>query len=309
MTEINYDAIDFPLVYSFGASGRLPVTPAALAWAAVTVGRTPFALPAPRRDRTFEATWRAAMVYANLVPDAGLSSFRRSDAYARLDMSEKSAVSFFLGQVQAKLFAERFFRVGVFAHLDAVLASRGMARSRTRPDFVGFNPGLRLALAVEAKGRSNGWTDALVSDAKRQVAALPGVLAMSAPTNYAHVAFFDGTEWCARLADPPRQRQLADLPAEVVSRAYYAPLVETLRQARGRNPVDAPARELDSHFLWGRLPAAGITLGIARNIADAAGDADPPTQHAEEPGAWDTYLGSDGIAVVLDASWHEWNVA
>jgi hypothetical protein len=44
--------------------------------------------------------WRSAMIRAAIQP--GPDAYWRSDRYARLDPSEKGAVSFFLGQAQAK---------------------------------------------------------------------------------------------------------------------------------------------------------------------------------------------------------------
>ena len=146
------------------------------------------------------------MMRASIEP--GSTYFRRSNSYARLDPSEKGAVSFFLGQAQAKLFAHDFFRVSKLVHYDYYLECNGKRRTRTRPDFLGYH-GKRAAIAVEAKGRSLGWDDALIENAKKQAQSIPHIDGYPVTTTYAHVAYFDDDRWFARLVDPP-QRQIAE---------------------------------------------------------------------------------------------------
>jgi hypothetical protein len=63
-----------------------------------------------------EIQWRTAMIRASLSLRGG--NFRGSAGYQKLDSSEKGALSFFLGQAQAKLFAHDIFRVSHFVHYD-----------------------------------------------------------------------------------------------------------------------------------------------------------------------------------------------
>lgn len=111
---------------------------------------------------------RAGM--AAIQPDS--QAHWRSARYSQLDPSEKGAVSFFLGQTQAKLFAHDFFRVSRFVHFDAYLAYHERPRQRTRPDFIGFY-GRHVALGVEAKGRSLGSNRPIATKAKKQASSLP----------------------------------------------------------------------------------------------------------------------------------------
>ena len=83
-------------------AGRNPVTMSRLAWAAATIGTTPFG-PRLRASSALELQWREAMMRASVQP-AG-SCYRRTESYDRLDRTEKGAVSFFLAQAQAKVFA------------------------------------------------------------------------------------------------------------------------------------------------------------------------------------------------------------
>ena len=86
-----------------------------LAWAAATIGGNPFAPRLGRRERALEMRWREAMIRASVPP--GPRYFYKSSSYRRLAPSEKGAVSFFLGQAQAKLFAHDFFHVDKFVAL------------------------------------------------------------------------------------------------------------------------------------------------------------------------------------------------
>jgi hypothetical protein len=101
-------------------SGRHRVSMKRLAWAAATLGGgSPFGPRLGKRERGLETQWRKAMVRAS-VP-RGPSYFYQSRSYTRLAPSEKGAVSFFLGQAQAKLFAHDFFHVCKFVHYDHYL--------------------------------------------------------------------------------------------------------------------------------------------------------------------------------------------
>lgn len=86
---------------------------ARLAWAAATIGTTPYGPRGLRRAYALELQWREAMTRASVEPGR---HYWRSNSYRRLDLAEKGAVSFFLGQAQAKLFAHDFFRISRFVH-------------------------------------------------------------------------------------------------------------------------------------------------------------------------------------------------
>ena len=95
--------------------------------------------------------------------------WHKSDAYSRLDPSEKSAVSYFLGMTQAKITCELLLGVPHLLHVDAALALIGRQTRASRPDLIGFDPTTAAyTIAVEAKGRSNGWDEEAISKAKTQ---------------------------------------------------------------------------------------------------------------------------------------------
>jgi hypothetical protein len=82
-----------------------------------------------------ELCWRAALAAASLEEDRSSERWVKTAAYRRLDASEKSAVSYFLGMTQAKIMCGRLLRAPHLIHLDAYLAMIGVHATRTsRPD-------------------------------------------------------------------------------------------------------------------------------------------------------------------------------
>jgi len=245
-------------------AGSFSVRPARVAWAAATVGYSPYGSAASRITSPLEIQWRTAMVRASLSRQGG--HFRRSPSYRRLDASEKGALSFFLGQAQAKLFAHDFFRVSRFIHYDKYLEYKGIPRRKTRPDFIGFRSG-GMAIAVEAKGRSDLWTQKLIDSAKKQVAALPPIAGYADPIRYAHVAYFNCGEWSARLVDPPPGRQSQETAGSdpaLLTAAYYEPIVaailnngtepETVELEDGKRYLRATYPSVDVRILVRLIP-------------------------------------------------------
>ncbi|OZE13459.1 hypothetical protein CH249_01335 [Rhodococcus sp. 05-2255-3B1] len=58
-----------------------------------------------------------------------------------MNPTEKGMVSFFLGQLQAKLFAEHVLDLDYFVHYESYLLANGRSMSGSRPDFIGFDHG------------------------------------------------------------------------------------------------------------------------------------------------------------------------
>lgn len=340
MTAIYYDLENFVNPLPNGVTspniGTHPVPLARLVWAAATIGYSPYGPRYNRRTSALELQWREAMIRASVQPHG--SHFYRTMSYSRLDQSEKGAVSFFLGQAQAKLFAHDFFRVSRFVHYDKYLEHIGQSRSHTRPDFVGFR-GRRTAIAVEAKGRSHGWTGRLIRTAKNQVGALPPVMGYPAPIRYVHVAFFDGDEWCARLVDPPEQRVVVPpVDPALLTLSYYEQIVSAIRD----RPVELERvrlddgitylrtyfQDVDSHLLLRadiadlvptddsqdesrRANAESASQELLKRALDLDTEITDRLQTIGPEAGWrDTeyfFLGSDGVAVELGSSWAEWS--
>lgn len=331
MATIKYEIAGFTSPLPNGlvspTSGEHNVPMGRLAWAAATIGTTPYGPRRQRRAYALELQWRESMMRASIQPRG--ACHWRSNSYARLDPAEKGAVSFFLGQAQAKLFAHDFFRISRFVHLDFVLEHTGQLRNRTRPDFLGLQ-GRNSAIAVEAKGRSLGCEDRLVDKAKDQVRSLPNIKGYSPPVAYAHIAYFEGDMWSAYMVDPPRGSGGHDIDPAALTLAYYLPLVNAIQGGQATPervriwdevaylrryfeeidcavavrediatlvPPESPARqEADFSSSGAQLYDHILSLDEEREVRRAFQDRESDT----------SFLGADGIAVQLGSSWLNW---
>lgn len=324
--EIDGFAGPLPNGLASPGTGNHRVGMARLVWAATTIGTTPFG-PRLHAGRALEVQWRSAMVRAAIQPDP--RAWWRSARYARLDPSEKGAVSFFLGQAQAKLFAHDFFRVSRFVHYDAYLAYRGRPRRRTRPDFIGFY-GRHVALGVEAKGRSLGFNRPLITKAKKQASSLPVITGHSTSATYVHVAYFDHDQWCAYLEDPPRRGRVRVVDPAILTLVYYLPIVNAVRARESQAPG---LEQANDSYLRAYFAEVDMHLSVRADIAalipaDYQAASEPANAEATAPlydlvlaldaqrleQANDTsrqdddraFLGDDGVGVELGPSWGSW---
>ena len=232
---------------------------------AVTVGARPVGLGTPPRP-FMEVCWRASIVAANLTEDG--DRWIRSAAYERLDASEKSAVSYFMGMSQAEVVCEQLGLASHLVHIDAVRSVVfGDVGGRTRPDLVGVDASLAYSVLVEAKGRSGGWDRKAINKAKDQVTALTPIINMT-PMRIASLAYFDGDCWVAWLIDPEGDFDDArsGLPLEAALIAYYRPLVSAMRA--GDVTQDAGVH---ANLRISRLPGMDMNLGLPGSIIEIFG--------------------------------------
>jgi hypothetical protein len=146
---------------------------ARLLWGAMTVGASPTSLGVPSRP-LIELCWRAAMAAASVAEDDRSTRWVKTSSYNRLDPSEKSAVSYFLGMTQAKITCEMLLGVPHLVHLDAILALLGRSTNASRPDFVGFDlASMSYTIAVKAKGRTNNRAADVTAKAKTRPDCCP----------------------------------------------------------------------------------------------------------------------------------------
>ncbi|WP_157978283.1 hypothetical protein [Nocardia aurea] len=304
----------------------MDATIAMLQWAAVTVGVSATSASTGSRPLA-ELCWRSALMEASLEEQS--NHWLKTVAYTRLDASEKSAVSYFLGMAQAQLSSDLLLGVPTLVHLDVYLRTIGRSTRKSRPDFLGYDPITRGAVVLEAKGRTHGYTDALVAHAKAQAGKLPSLGGVTATAEIASVAWFNTDRvWHALLVDPPRKRQAAVYPALAVLATHYVPVVRAAIASRSveddgeRVRFDVRAADIevslpsrifhslntensDERESWSEqaLNDAGHTIaGLFRQQAAAAETSVRPKRLERQRISTD-YQGGDLIGIHLGDSW------
>ena len=286
MPEISYDAHNFnalpPTSPAYSAPtqssfcGNESFSMIELLAHACTVGDSSILHGGPARPQ-LELQWRQAMVESSLQSHNG--RFARSDSYIRLDGSEKSAVSYFLGMVQGAAMSTRILGVDSLAHVDAVLKLLGRTIPRkARPDLIGYTktqgsqPIARILL--EAKGRTDGYSQRPVDTALKQVKSPPSKVANLVgpnPIAIASMSYFSpnvrGGEpvWTSYLEDPP-----LDAPqVSTFDDAEFCGLVtisQLLPIAKAINQILETAKELvTSEFgshITAHFPLTGMHIGL-----------------------------------------------
>lgn len=243
----------------------------ALVSSAITVGALPVGLGQPGRP-SLEQSWRSAMIQSNISPATNRSRWIKSASYLRLDPSEKSAVSYFLGMIQAQSVCNSLGLSTHLVHLDAVRKAWNVqVPTGLRPDLVGFN--LRTGakkpdgIVVEAKGRSGPHDFVAIAHAKQQVKSVTAIQGVSNLTRIASLAYFNGVEWESWLEDPEGDEDIDARSFSVgeILFAYYLPLAQILdvesKEHRNRYGVEFVERGIDS---------MDYEIGMQRDIFELA---------------------------------------
>jgi|SRR5580704_6022131 hypothetical protein len=230
MPTITYSCENFPSALGNTLQGTQTLTASwsEIVWAAISVGRRQIQhMFQYGRFSLFEITYRAAMIYANLRENTA-GQIVRSSAYDGLDPSEKGAVSYFIGLTFAKLFAARLLGVPWVMHLDVYQEQLNpVLKGASRPDLVGLNVSGDWVV-LEAKGRTNEFTEGTLFQAKLQSQQLSTLQGAAPVLRVGALTYFDnGTlEIAARDPEPdPEKNHLPDLPltpAQLLE-TYYRP--------------------------------------------------------------------------------------
>lgn len=221
---------------SLASPHMVTVTPERLLDCAARVGMPTIASHPAHRRPFAEMLWRMGMVAANLRPTKSGKGWTRTSAYNRLDPSEKSAVSYFLGMTQAALTTRYVLGYPHLVHVDLLLRHQGLTLSGHRPDFVAVDPASSLRNAysavVEAKGRTNGFDEGPLDRAKAQVATTPTIRNLHVRERIASVAYFDEDDhWASVLKDPDGSGEALALGLESYLLLYYRNIIEAGRES------------------------------------------------------------------------------
>jgi hypothetical protein len=282
-------------------NSEITVTWAQLVWAAITAGKAAGDEYAYGIYSTLERLHRASMIRAYLMQTPS-NFITRTMPYQMSDPSEKTSISFYLGMMLAKLFAEVLFDVPRMLHF-AVYAQNYqvvVAAGESRPDLIGLSNGGQW-FVFEAKGRSNSFDAAALGTAKEQAQQIQTINNLAPACSVACQAYFTSV-LNFRMDDPPAGR--SDRPRTITisqpafEHAYDDP-IRNLIELRGAN---APLSYANRRFRGARIEEADLLIAVP----DV--DQTPPAKSPVDFVAHDEYLGGDGVLVRLGPTWSEANM-
>lgn len=245
--------------------------------AAAEVGATSSIFNSPKRT-LLEIAWRTNMALAHLkaVDDGWVQNC----SYKRLDPSEKSGISYYLGMVLPAIIAKKELKIPHLVHVDSVLQILGKKRRNVqRPDLVGYRGGSngnsRGRLLLEAKGRTNGFVQAPLDKASDQLKNTPSEVLQLVGGNALRIAslsYFekfsnksDKAVWQAFMTDPPgepvRSCYRDNEYRALVDTAYCSPFLKIFNDAS----VDTQEK---NNITTAWIPVANIKLSIPTIILE-----------------------------------------
>jgi hypothetical protein len=174
--------------------------------------------------------YRAAIIFANLREGAE-GDILRSSAYEGLDPSEKGAISYFIGVTLTTLFADAVVDVPWLMHFDVYRKElQPISLGKEKPDLVGLKANGDW-IVVEAKGRTNDYSEAALAKAKSQSQQLTTIQGKGPLLRVGALAHFKNSSLCFVMRDPKREghtKEIPDLPAWAVlckKERYRAPIL------------------------------------------------------------------------------------
>lgn len=311
MPRLHYNAQGFPPGSPSGLSGWHYFRPTwnDIVWAAVSVGKNGlFDLFAYGPFSLDEIRFRAYMVWACLQQQ-GSSEVARSSAYDGLDPSEKGAVSFFLGMAFAKLAAEFLLDVPWLIHLEKLRRIHPVILAgRSRPDLAG-----RTAsgdwVVVEAKGRTNSYSQAVMGTAKTQSRQLLSIDGIAPTLRVASQAYFSPLlEMRVRDPNPDDKGYDLDITLSQFLGLYYEPFTRIPDQLTRIQHIE------DQPYVFMDYKDLEVSIGIHKDLEAAVPEhAEDIAQFRFERRVFHTAgdhrgtvsLYRDGLAVQLGAKWSE----
>lgn len=241
---IDYESEGFPSSRRIAPLGQLQVTWDDILWAALTVGR-------PNRYYVFrhgaasrlEAIFRLSLV--RMALEEHRSKLHSTSAFKSLDPTEKGAVSYFLGMVFCKVFANCLLNTPWLLHLDVFRDSLnpGALSGRSRPDLVGKETGSKVWHAFECKGRASTPGQIEKNKAKRQAVRLVRVQGTTTQLHIGAITYFRNDAlhfyWCdPELSDPNKLSPIELGLRNEEWRGYYEPVGELIRETSEKTITD-----------------------------------------------------------------------
>ena len=312
--QIRYDARSFEPSWDYMMrNNTFECTWSELIWSALTVGRQNWKDVWISGDYSvFEAVYRIAMVYANLINDG--ISLKQSPAFIRLDPSEKSAVSYFIGLFCSKMFAEAYFDVPWLMHLDVYYDQlRPVLKGKSSPDLIGYSTSGKW-IVIESKGRSNGFDAKAHKKARDQKTMIESVEGQEIAVSAAVQSYFSSGVLNLMIEDPEEKSANAlDLPISKASffEKYYKLIGDLLAYCMHEDRTET-VEVAGQSFISTTLDDADLQVGLLEKIyrsRDYSSYADwlplmldmrlSPEDYNDEL----NFLGRDGVLVRCGKRW------
>ncbi|MEV6002165.1 hypothetical protein AB0M25_23545 [Streptomyces griseomycini] len=252
------DATLFPV--GVPVKQELTVLPEDLVRALFIAGRAPYDWAKHGRSSTYEWCHRVAVLPAYLSwSDDPVRRITRTALAHELDPSEKSMLSYTLGQAMCQLFAERQLSVRFFMHVARYASTYGLtfAPGQSRADFFGERTDGGYVVA-EAKGRSGPLTKDLRETMEEQKRTIKTIKGEEPEIAYASAVHFSSAHGPMRLTaiDPEEAAPRAvDLPVDpdLHVLAYYAPFLDAFAH---QEPL------MLGDYVVASFTALDVTLGV-----------------------------------------------
>lgn len=282
MPKVQITTVNFPPSFpSPHGTSLINVSRTEIVQAATEVGATSSIFRNASHRTALEIAWRANIILANLEETS--SGWKQSLSYKRLDPSEKSGVSYYLGMVLPAIVAKKSWKVPHLVHVDAVLQILGRTVGNVqRPDLVGYRQGATAnsqgRLLLETKGRTNGFAQAPITTAREQLTNAPQAvlrLVGSTAPRVASLSHFEDDHWRAYMIDPPGtpvESPYSDAEFQaLVDTAYCWPFMEIIKDSPGDR-----SQTQERHTIW--LPEANMKISMPSPILEQLKELELPVQ-------------------------------
>jgi hypothetical protein len=300
MPTIRYHASKFPAGNALLTGNRdLQVSWAEINWAAQTVGKAEHHVGQHGIFSVFEAAYRSNIVWANLM-EAPSGRLVKTPAYEALDPSEKGAISYYLGLTSAKLFAYRLLNTPWLLHFDIYGAEHEAALlGAKKPDLIGLNYEKQW-IVYEAKGRTGGFSNVVLNDAKGQAGEIDAIGGMDPVLRVASLAFFRSDGLHLSVVDPPANKRSKGRKVELSRQQFFDSYYSRLG-AFGAGPTRREDREGTEYRI---VSLSGLDLSIGVPITRPL---EPIAQFQANFEAG-RFIGPDGVEIILGDAWSEANM-
>ena len=257
---IPYESVRFPDGCPCSSpDSMLHVTWNDILWAALTIGRPSLSHVFKHgKSAVNEAFFRLSLVRMAIECGNSDHHLHRTRAFDALDPTEKGAVTYFLGMVICKIFADKCLSTPWVLHVD-VFGDQWNVQvdtGRSRPDLFGEQTSTNDWHVFESKGRSGPISQADKANVKRQVQRVLSVNGVSPKLFVGALSYFKRNTlhfyWCDPTPNHSDKRSHIKLKLPVNAWSeHYRLVVEVMRAAGSltRFPdhpasLDAPLAEI-----------------------------------------------------------------